>query len=441
MSVPTRPGPRTRALLMIAAGGALVIGPFVVPSSAQTEELIGYLGVADSDAITQTGGDPANQGYPQVQSKTAHTFSSLDTGENGLALSSSQWPGEFAGNAGSLLQVFGAPEEAGALNYPVRAEASTAGPSESSELGMTARVEGPMAEAIAESGDFDGEGSDFLTYGDARATSRSELRDGTLVVTATSTVTDIEIGGIITIDSVETVAIARSDGKAGANEGSTSVSGVEIAGQPARVDEHGVHAGDGTNENPADAVAQTVIDDVLSNFAQAFQVELYLSKPRATDQGNIQEYRSGALVMRIVAGDPSAGQGGDGVVAIGGSNAYAQATSGVPFTATPLPPVTAAPFDSTGSDPAPDFSNGFETTPAPTSSASPSTTAADGPQELATGPVLETVPIVDRFSGLGFAMPFFVLLGGFIGGRGLQRFHAAVTEPSAAACLIHGEPS
>ena len=434
-----RPGPRTRAVLMVLTGAALVMGPFVVPSSAQEEELIGYLGVADSDAITQTGGDPSNQGYPQVQSKTAHTYSSLDTGENGLALSSSQWPGEFAGNAGSLLQVFGAPEEAGALNYPVRAEASTAGPSESSDLGMTARVEGPLAEAIAEAGGFDGEGSEFLTFGDARATSRSELVDGTVTVTATATITDIVIGGVITIESVETVAIARTDGTAGDNEGSTTVSGLVIAGQPARVDENGVQAGDGNTENPADAVAQTVIDDVLSNFAQAFQVELYLSKPRSTDQGNIQENRSGSLVMRLVAGDPEAGQGGDGVIAIGGSNAYAQATSGVPFTAAPLPSVTAAPFDTSPvTSPPPGGGDVSAELPITSPETSPPTTSAPS-DELATGPVLDSIPIVERFSGLGFGVPFIVLLGGLIGGRGLQRFHAAVTETSTTACLIDGE--
>lgn len=421
---------------MVLAGVALVVGPFVVPSSAQEEELIGYLGLADSDAVTQTGGDPASQGYPQVQSKTAHTYASLDTGANGLALASSQWPGEFVGNAGSLLQVFGAPAEAGALNYPVRAEASTAGPSESSDLGMTARVEGPLAEAIATADGYDGEGSEFLTFGDIRSVSRSTLVDGTLEVRATATVTDIEIGGVITIDSVETVATVRTDGTTGSNDGSTTVSGLEIAGQPARVDEHGVHAGDGTTENPADAIAQTVIDDVLSNFAQAFQVELFVSKPQATDMGNIQEYRSGSLVMTIVAGDPSAGQGGDGAVAIGGSNAYAQATSGVPFTATPLPSVTAAPFDPPSAS-AVDLGGGVE--PAPSTPPSSATVPPTAPDEIATGPVLESTPVVDRFSGLGFAMPFIVLLGGLIGGRGLQRFHAAVTGTSAAGCLIDGE--
>lgn len=434
-----RIGIRSRAVGMVVAGVALVIGPFVVSSSAQEAELIGYLGVADSDAFAQTGGQQAAQGYPQAQTKTAHTFSSLDTGANGRALASSLWPGEFTGNLGSLLQVFGAPEEAGALNYPIRAEASTAGPAEASQPGMSARVEGPLAEATASSDGYDGDGSEFLTFGDIASVSRSELIEGTVVVTATAVVTDIDIGGgAITIESVKTTAIARTDGTTGTSEGTAVVSGVEIGGQPARVDENGIRAGDGTSENPANAVAQTVIDDVLSNFADAFQVEIYVSKPLHTDAGSIQEYRSGSLIVKLGLGDPQ-GDGGDGVIAIGGSNAYAQATSGLPFTATPLPPATAAPFesspaatplDTSGATSGPVFSDGTPTT-------APAVDTA--PDEIATAPALETVPIVDRFSGLGFGTPLIVLLGGLLVGRGLQRFHAAVNQPSVAACLIDGE--
>lgn len=435
-----RIGARSRAIGMIVAGAALVMGPFVVPSSAQQEELIGYLGVADSDAFAQTGGQQAAQGYPQAQTKTAHTFSSLDTGENGRALASSAWPGEFTGNLGSLLQVFGAPEEAGALNYPVRAEASTAGPAEANQPGMSARVDGPLAEATASSDGYDGDGSEFLTFGDVASVSRSELVDGTVVVSATAVVTDIDIGGVITIDSVKTTAIARTDGSTGTSEGNAVVSGVEIGGQPARVDENGIRAGDGTNENPANAIAQTVIDDVLSNFADAFEVEIYVSKPLHTDAGNIQEYRSGSLIVKLSLGDPQ-GDGGDGVIAIGGSNAYAQATSGLPFTATPLPPVTAAPFDaSPATTPlgTAGGSSGGATFDAGTTA--PPTSGVDtGPDEIATAPVLDAIPIVDRFSGLGLVMPFVVLLGGLLAGRGLQRFHAAVNQPSVAACLIDGE--
>lgn len=435
-----RIGSRARGALMTAAGLSLVVGPFVVPSSAQEEELIGYLGLADSDAITQTGGDPSQAGYPQVQAKLAHTYSSFDTGANGLALASSAWPGEFVGNLGSLAQVFGAPAEAGVLNYPVRAEASTAGPAEASGPGMDARVDGAVAEAVATSGAYDGEGSAFLTYGDVRSVSRSELVDGVLVVTASSTVSDVSIGGVITIDAVHTTAIARSDGATGSNDGSTSVTGLEVGGQPARVDEHGVHAGDGSTENPADAVAQTVIDDVLSNFAEAFEVEVYLSKPRSTDDGSLQEYRSGALVVSLVAGDPDAGQGGDGVLAVGGSNAYAQATSGVPFTAIPLPPISAVPFEASTGTAVPD-GGGWSPTDSVTPDLDPPSPAPAGhtPERLASAPVLDSVPIVDRFSGLGFAMSSVVLLGALLAGRGLGRFHAAVTESSPAACLIDGE--
>jgi hypothetical protein len=431
--------PRARAAASIVLGVAIMVSPFVVPDAHAQDTLIGYLGLADSDGVSQTGGEPTSQGYPQAQSKTAHTFSSIDTGPNGLALASTQWPGELVGNAGSLAQVFGAPEEAGAANYPVRAEASTAGPSEAaSEPGMRAKVEGTLAEATATSEGFDGAGSEFLTFGDVQTVSRSEVIEGEVVVTATATVTDIEIGGIITIDSVQTTAIARSDGTDGSNSGGATVSGLEIAGQPARVDEDGVHAGESSSDNPADAVAQAVIDQVLSNFADAFVVEMYMSSPSIRDEGAIQEYRSGALVVTMQVGDPQTGQGGDGVMAIGGSNAYVQAATGTPFstpTTLVVPPVTSPPTDTTPSfEPVPDTSGGADLG----STETPTTTEA--PAEVA-APILQTVPIVDRFGGLGFAMPFLVLLGGLLAGRGLHRFHAAVVRPGAAGgCLIDGEP-
>ena len=432
-------GARVRAGASVVAGLALMVCPFVLPEAHAQDSLIGYLGLADSDGIAQTGGEPTSQGYPQAQSKTAHTFSSIDTGPNGLALASTQWPGELVGNAGSLAQVFGAPEQAGAANYPVRAEASTAGPAEASQPGMHARVEGPLAEATASSEGFDGAGSEFLTFGDVQTVSRSEVIDGEVVVTATAVVTDIEIGGVITIDSVQTTAIARSDGADGSNSGAATVSGLEIAGQPARVDEDGVHAGSSRSDNPADAVAQAVIDQVLSNFADAFVVEMYMSSPSTRDEGPIQEYRSGALIITMQVGDPDAGQGGDGVMAIGGSNAYVQAATGTPFetpTSLVVPPPT---------EPVAPTSPSFE--PAPDTGGSPdlgvpeTPSTTDAPVDVAAPPILDTVPIVDRFGGLGFAMPFFLLLGGLLAGRGLHRFHAAVVRPGAGGgCLIDGEP-
>ena len=436
-----RPG---RAAGLVVAGMALAITPFVVPTAgAQDRELIGYLGVADSDAVTQTGGDPTQQGYPQVQAKTAHTYSSIDTGPNGLALASSEWPGELVGNSGSLLQVFGAPEEAGAANYPVRAEASTAGPAEASQPGMTARVKGGRAEAVATSGGFAGDGSEFLTFGDVQTVSRSELVDGVVIVTSTARVSDIDIGGVITIDQVETTAIVRSDGTAGSHEGWSKVTGFEVAGQAATVDQDGVHAGDGTSDNAADAVVQAVIEQVLSNFAEAFQVEVFMSRPQIRDEGNVQEYRSGALIIDMTLGNPEAGQGGYGLVAIGGSNAFAQATSGIPFSPAAAPPPETAP-------PAPEATSGGSTgftpadpsSPSSTGAAPSSTTTENAPIESAAAPILDSIPIADRFSGLGFAMPFFVLLGGLVAGRGLTRFHLAVSNPSpAAACIIDGDRS
>ena len=118
---------RLRAAVLLSAGMAIIAAPFWLhPAEAQTG-FVGYTFLADSDGIDQTGGSPGSQGYPQQANETAHTTARIDTGPNGQALASSQWPGDFVGNFGSLAQVFGAPPEAGQANYPVRAEASSSG--------------------------------------------------------------------------------------------------------------------------------------------------------------------------------------------------------------------------------------------------------------------------------------------------------------------------
>src|SRR5687768_4772833 len=148
---------RRHGALLLALGAVLLAVPFrLQPARAQTG-FVGYLFTADSDGIDQTGGSPGSQGYPQQANETAHTTARIDTGPNGYALASSQWPGDFVGNIGSLAQVFGAPPEAGQLNYPVRAEASSSGQQKATaDPGMSASADGPTAEAVALFEGYDG---------------------------------------------------------------------------------------------------------------------------------------------------------------------------------------------------------------------------------------------------------------------------------------------
>ncbi len=423
-----------RGLVPILAGVVLLTAP-LWPSAAGAEdaELVGFTFTADSDAVTQTGGDPSSQGYPQAQSRSGHTEARLDTGPNGYALASSEWPGGFLGNVGSLAQVFGAPEEAGAANYPVRAEAQSSGPTSVEQAGASAKAEGGDALALVDVDGYDGGGSTAFSFGDVHTESRTTLDVTRGIAKATAVVSDISFGdGTIQIDSVTTVAEAATDGRTGTSSGSTLVSGATVAGRPVRIDESGVRAGDSTSPNPADAIAQALTDQVLTHFEEGVKVTMFVTKPRSRSEGNVQEYQSGSLVVLMELGDPSAGSGGTGAFVIGGSNAFVLATPGIALTA--ATPSDAAPSSGIFT-PLPSDATGGQAVPSP-SEAPVAVPVPSTPDEIAT-----TSPItaLSRFAGLPFIMPFFVLLGSLLAGRGLHQLHEVVVAGSAGACPLRNE--
>ena len=425
---------RRHGAFLLVLGVALVAVPFAVPPARAQAGFVGYLFTADSDGIDQTGGSPGSQGYPQQASETAHTTARIDTGPNGYALSSAQWPGDFIGNVGSLAQVFGAPPEAGQLNYTVRAEASSSGQQEvTASPGMTASAKGPTAEAVAI---FDGyNGGESMSFGNMESRSSTALESGVGVARASTNITDFNFGGQIRIKSIKTSAGASTDGTTGKAEGQTLVNGVEIAGQPAYVDQDGVHAGTQGQPNPADAVAQLLIDQVLSNFKDGAQVEMRTTNAFTRSEGPLQEYRSGALVITVIVGDPS-GDGGVGTFVLGGSNALVSASadslSGVADSAPGATDVGS--FGGPVAEPVADVPIPSGGSVAPSASApAPSTDNSNASPDLG---------LVSRFRGLGFVMPFFVLLGSVVIGRGLHVLHGTlVNARPTTACIAGREPS
>ena len=429
---------RLRAAVLVSVGAAVLCLPlWLRPADAQTG-FVGYLFTSDSNGIDQTGGSPGSAGYPQQANETAHTSVRIDTGPNGHALASTHWPGDLVANFGSLLQVFGAPPEAGQANYPVRAEASSSGQQEATaEPGMSAKADGPTAEAVAL---FDGyDGGESMKFGNIDSRSTTALEGELGVARAATTITDFTFGGQITIRSIKTSAAASTDGTNGKNEGSTLVEGLEVAGQPAWVDETGVHAGEQGQPNPADAAAQLIIDQVLSHFKDGMQVDMRTTRASSRSEGPVQEYRSGALAITVTLGDPS-GDGGVGTFVMGGSHAYVEATGDLSA--------------DTGSDVLPSFDAGITDlgtppTPAaeiplPTGDTGPTSpvTAAGAPVSRAAPdtPFVAEPARVARFAGVGFAMPFFILLGSLLIGRGLHDLHRTlVGAPASMPCLAERE--
>src|SRR5207302_7960760 len=86
------------------------------------------------------------------------------------------------------------------------------------------------------------------TVGTVDSSGSATLAQALVTAQADSTASDINLGnGLVTIDSVVSSATATSDGTSGQGKGSTTVNGMMVGGQPATVDQDGLHIG-GTSQ-------------------------------------------------------------------------------------------------------------------------------------------------------------------------------------------------
>ena len=403
-------GRRARRRASVALGvvglALLAVTPLVQRVGAQAVQFDGFTVLTSSDGIAGTFGDPAGAPYPVAAGQMPHTEASLTTGPTGYALASVAWPGPLVANAGDLAVLLGAPHEAGDANYGGRAEARSPGGESDAELGpnMRAHAQDNVAEATATVEDFASvPGS--LSAGSSTTHVRNVLEAERVVGVAESSTTDIVFAeGLVTIDSVETLAHAVSDGLQADADGSTVVNGLEVNGNPATVDEEGVRF--------SDPAVQPVQENVLTNAG----IEMFVTKPRSTNEGDAASYRSGSLVIVWTLGD----SGYVVVYSIGGSEADARATRGSPFTPPTSPGIVASP----SSSPPPDTSPTLGTEPVPTST--PPTAAPT--TELAAAPISFTreLGIVPYVIGALFTAA---------AAWGLWRFREGVIErPAALAC-------
>ena len=191
---------------------------------------------------------PVDPGDPHMVMHSAYSRTTFNTGPTGRALASALWPGDVFGD--SLEQVVEGQD------YPLMANARVPQGPEEQELELAPGMRmhttaGPTAvEARSTTTDLP---SDAVGVGTYESTSRSFLEDGMAVTTAHSAVSDVQmLEGLVSIDSIVTDLEARGDGATSATSGSTSVSGLTIAGFGFVLDEDGLRpeTGEENEESP-----------------------------------------------------------------------------------------------------------------------------------------------------------------------------------------------
>ena len=282
-------------------------------SSGDSGGLLGYTGHASAPGIEFIYDNTAFPvpSHPVFTGTLPEATADLQAGPTGTAFASIAWPGSLAGNLGTTIKQLNqlcAPPNLmlpclpitdqekqllGGANDPVRAYATSSGKNDASYGGggglyMRAHADGSGTLATADAGVTSVAGDPVLTLGSVTSHAGSVVTSSTITGEATSSITGITVGtnlpianvpipantSILTIDSVTSIARSVSDGQKQVRPtGEMTVAGVKVLGQPASIDQKGLHiGGQGTPLTPATKALQDAARQALASIKFAVTV-------------------------------------------------------------------------------------------------------------------------------------------------------------------------
>ena len=318
-------GRRTGAAF-VAVGlllGALSVAPFRAgPASAV--ELFSFELTAGARGFQYFNESAADADLAEPGGGVGETRAELASGPIGYGLSAVAFPGALIANGGTLLLVLRPDTPAAVanqLNVPLRAEArSGQNPPETTNTqapGTTlkASATGDKVTADANVASAGGVPGNF-----GRTNAHSETRNGTDggISEGNSEVQDIDLGAV-KIKSVTSTASAKTDGTKAEGNAVTTVTGLEIGGQPATIDEDGLKIG--SAGAPANAVANQIANAALASGG----FDIRLTEPVEEVEGATAKVTAGSLIIT----QKSEG-GGLGTLVFGGASAMATGAPGDP---------------------------------------------------------------------------------------------------------------
>jgi hypothetical protein len=399
-----RPTKKTRWVLVVAGGAITSLAVASGWQSAQAQsapKFQSYTITATAPGFEMTEDEPSANAHPEGGGQAPYSTSALTSGNNGYGLSSIAWPGATEANADKLAVLLFPKDVQGvpvpdavtglvktgspAASYPDRAEARTGESKPDATLDaqgatLKAHADPLLAQATATMKGATGQAG--FSFGNSETIANSALSGTAGQASADSKVTKIDIGGVIKIDSVTSHAEASTNGVAAeAPTGSTVVQGMTVAGQPAYVDERGVHIGE--QGQPANAVASQIANQALNGGGFSF----FVSQPQQEQSGASASYTAGSLIILWIP--PSNPSKNVFTIALGGSRVAVTAVPGSGFNVkTPAPniPTVSTPLAATGSPARPGISS------TPLTSASPASAAAKpAATQLGSKPIAATV--------------------------------------------------
>lgn len=235
--------------------GLLLLVPGVAGAQEATEEPVGDPGEGLGGYTSEGQGAPlsvllfepvtpvpVDPGQPHLRADHAYVLTNLATGPAGRALASTVWPGPLVGDGFNLIT--------GQGDYPLKTDLTSPGQETEQRkeapggAGMYSFAQGSEVRAKAQAGESPA--GEQVAFGNLDGESYGRLEAGRAITTTTAVAQDVVLaGGVVTIDSVETVVTTASDGTTAETAGHTTVSGLTIAGNGYVVDEDGLRPAGG----------------------------------------------------------------------------------------------------------------------------------------------------------------------------------------------------
>jgi hypothetical protein len=448
-------GRRTAVTLLAAGTTCLAAGALpLVAASAEAEpgSGLGSFSLSANAPVMQARFDYAAQQCGAQEAGTGgcegvvnESVSQLSSGPVGYGLSSIAWPGQLAGNLGTLLIVAGSgglpvpvpvplpplpppPSQVTVLNSPIRAEARTGRPSPvitdypghgaPSLAHMVATATATRVSTVATVGAV--QSTAIGTLGTSSSSTSTTLTGpSTAESKAHSQVQDVIIGGVIHLGTVTSDAVATTNGTTATVSGATVITGASIAGVPVTIDGRGITVQSQHVPIP-DAATATV-----NNALKGAGITVAMSTPVTTRSGASATYSTGSLVLVWKVQD-----GMTISVTLGGAQVRVASSPAFVCGAVCLPPPPGG--GTTGGT----TTGGVVVPPTLTGNGNPGSTTGGLPSTTGQLPVVAS-PTASRFAlprGLSPWHVVLVLLGSGLLMAGFRRLPDSVLATSSTDC-------
>ena len=305
-----------RAAFLVAAVG---IAAFASIRPAAAAAPLGTIDVQAAADPVDVVVDLTNVIGQQGPASFAPTAASFQTGPSTYAVAYPVWPGSYAGNPGTNVELF-APQLADAIkqaagapipNLP-RAESrgdSTNPPSSAKDTTIPGAVVTSGASATGSVADAAAQGttaSSALSFASGSSHSETSLKqDNTVQGMTTGSVHGFQAGPV-SVKSVTTTLTGTSDGDDAKSSGGTVVQGLDVGGVPLNVDDTGVHLASQNVSAPGGKSFESA-GAVLKTFG----VKILPLTVTSTKSGSTATRTSSGLVIEVSspsANLPPAGQ-------------------------------------------------------------------------------------------------------------------------------------